>query len=378
MTAGALVRPAMRVRHISPTLSLYIVRQFLVWFGGLVFTFAAVILLVSIVDLLDRFATKEDATLLMVVKMALLRLPFFSQEIMPFTVLGAGMFTFWKMTRTHELVVARAAGVSVWQFLMPTLAASLAIGALTTGLLNPVGASLLTRFQAMEAEYLRGGASLLQVSGSGLWLRQPTEDGGQIVIHAQRVGEAQMRLSNVVVFRLNAESEFRSRIDAASALLEPGAWNLIDARVSVPGAAQQVHDSLRLPTALTPEKVLNSFAPPETLSFWSLPDFIVLLRNAGFSAQQHELYYQKLLATPLLFAGMLLLAASFSLRPPRRGRVGLVVLSGALASFSLYFLSNFIFAFGISGKLPVLLAAWTPAVIVTMLGAAVLLQLEDG
>ncbi len=123
---------------------------------------------------------------------------------------------------------------------------------------------------------------------------------------------------------------------------------------------------------------MDSFAPPETISFWNLPGFIELLENAGFSATHHKLQLHRLLAMPILFAAIILLAVSFSLRPQRRGRVGLVIFGGAFTGFLLYFLSNFVFALGLSGKIPVVLAAWAPAGITLMLGIAVLLHLEDG
>ncbi len=81
---------------------------------------------------------------------------------------------------------------------------------------------------------------------------------------------------------------------------------------------------------------------------------------------------------PLLFAAIILLATSFSLRPQRRGRVGLVIFGGVITGFLLYFLSNFVFALGLSGKIPVILSAWTPAGVTLMLGIATLLHLEDG
>ena len=81
---------------------------------------------------------------------------------------------------------------------------------------------------------------------------------------------------------------------------------------------------------------------------------------------------------PVLFSAMILLAATFSLRPQRRGRVGLVILTGVMTGFLLYFLSNFVFALGLSAKIPVILAAWAPAGISMLLGIAMLLHLEDG
>ena len=103
-----------------------------------------------------------------------------------------------------------------------------------------------------------------------------------------------------------------------------------------------------------------------------------LLENAGFSAQRHKLQLNRLLATPLLLAAVILLAAAFSLRPQRQGPVVLVIVLGMLAGFLLYFLSNFVFALGLSGKIPVILAGWAPAGVSAMLGLAMLLHLEDG
>ena len=117
MMSSAATQPAMRRLRLSPTLTKYIARQYLFWFGSIFFAIVAIILLATIVDLLDRLATK-DVSLGIPIGMALLKLPYLSQEVMPFTILFAAMATFWRLTRSHELVVARAAGVSVWQWIL--------------------------------------------------------------------------------------------------------------------------------------------------------------------------------------------------------------------------------------------------------------------
>lgn len=372
-----LVLPRMRRLKLSPTLSFYIVRQFCTWFFGLYFSLASIILLVSIIDLLDRLSSQDQTPLSVVVEMALYRLPFFAQEILPFTILGAGMFTFWRLTRTNELVVARAAGVSVWQFLMPAVCVSLVIGLLAVCLLNPVAAVLLKRFDELEARHIKNRVSQLSVSQSGLWLRQP-EVGGQTVIHAQRAAQAEMILQGVTFYVFEGEDQFVRRIDAREAQLGAGQWLVRDAFISEPGVPPSKLAELTVPTTLTSEKILDSFSPPETISFWNLPGFIELLERAGFRAQRHLLQFHKLLSLPVLVAAMILLSASFSLRPQRRGKVGMIMLTGVITGFVLYFLTNFVFALGLSGKIPVLLAAWSPAGVSLMIGATLLLHLEDG
>jgi len=369
-------QPAMRRLRLSPTLTGYIARQYLFWFATFFFAIVAIIFLATLVDLLDRLATKE-VSLAVTLKMALLKLPYLSQEVMPFTILFAAMATFWRLTRSHELVVARAAGVSVWQFLLPVLGSSVLIGLLAVAALNPFASALLGSYERLEASYIRNQESMLAVSESGLWLRQ-VDDVGQSVIHAERVTPGSVALQQVIVFRYAEGDRFVDRIDAREAQLQEGHWLLLDAWLSRPGEASNFQERFDLPTDLTVDKIQESFAPPETISFWSLPGFIELLTEAGFSAVRHKLQLHRLLATPVLLAAMVLLAASFSLRPQRRGRVGLVILSGVLAGFLLYFLSNFVFALGISGRIPVVLAAWTPAGVSVMLGIATLLHLEDG
>src|SRR5690606_6473439 len=126
---------------------------------------------------------------------------------------------------------ARAAGVSVWQFMMPAIAVSLTIGVLSVCLLNPVSAVMLKQFEELEARHIKNRVSQLSVSQSGLWLRQP-EVGGQTVIHAQRALQAEMILQDVTFYVFEGEDDFIRRIDARSAQLGPGRWLVRDAYIS--------------------------------------------------------------------------------------------------------------------------------------------------
>jgi lipopolysaccharide export system permease protein len=362
--------------RLSTTLSAYIARLYATWLLWLFLAFSGVIVLANTVDLLDRLATK-DASLMRVLEMALLKTPHIAMEVMPFLVLFSGLAVFTKLTRTHELVVARAAGVSAWQFLFPVILVVIGVGAFVVTLLNPISATLLDRYERLEARYVHDDENLLTVSKTGLWLRQ-VENGQQWVIHARRVNQKAMTLYDVIVFRFEGEDEFKDRIDAKTAELQEGAWAVTGAWVSRPGEVSYFEQETRIPTDFTRDKIFESFAPPETISFWALPEFIALLQEAGFSSQAHRLQLHRLLSLPLLLAAMILLSAVFSLKPHRRGRVGVSLMLGVLSGFLLYFLSNFVFALGLSGKIPVVLAAWMPAGVALMIGAALLLHLEDG
>lgn len=363
--------------RMSGTLFGYIARQFLGGVAGVFVTLLCLIFVFDLVELMRRSTGKDGITVWIILQMAVLKLPKMEQEVMPFSILFGGMFSFWRLTRSNELVVARSAGISVWQFLLPALSISAAIGVIQVGLFSPISSAMLAQFEKMEGLYFRGQISSLSVSSNGLWLRQG-DDQGQAVIHAKRMDQSTLELHNVIVFQYEGEDKFARRLDAASGRLGDGVWKLQQVYVSQPNAPTYLVPSYDLPTDLTVERIQDSFASPDTMSFWDLRGFIATLEKAGFTAHRHRLHFHAQLAVPLLLCAMVLLAATFSLRPTRRGGTGFMVVGGVVAGFMLFFVSDIVFALGLSATIPVILAAWTPAGVSSMLGAAMLLHLEDG
>jgi lipopolysaccharide export system permease protein len=114
------------------------------------------------------------------------------------------------------------------------------------------------------------------------------------------------------------------------------------------------------------------------VSFWELPRFIRSLETTGFSALSHRLHWHSLMAEPLLYCAMVLIAAIFSLRHTRLRGVLYAVAGGIATGFVLFFLSDLVLALAHSTRLPPMLAAWAPALAGAMIGLAVLIHVEDG
>jgi lipopolysaccharide export system permease protein len=275
-------------------------------------------------------------------------------------------------------VATRAAGISAWDFLLPPLAVAVIIGVFAVTIFTPVSARMFTEFSGLEARYVKGDESQLSVSENGLWLRQGDEQQ-QSVIHAQRVADQGQRLEDVLVFLYGANDHFLGRVDAKAGQLQDHAWLLRDAWVSgIDGHAPAHHDTYLLNTTLTPDQIQESFASPDTLSFWDLPGFIRAAQAAGFSAIRYQLYLYTLYALPALFAAMVFMAASFSVRLAREGGVAKMILLSAACGFGVYFFSDLTRVLGQSGAVPILLAATAPAIAAILIGMTLLFNQEDG
>ena len=115
------------------------------------------------------------------------------------------------------------------------------------------------------------------------------------------------------------------------------------------------------------------------MSFWDLPGFIALARDSrAFRAQRHRLYFNALLARPFLFARWCWSPRPSACACSAAAAPTLMIVGGVASGFLLYFLSDIVFALGLSATIPVTLAAWTPTGVSRILGATMLLHLEDG
>jgi lipopolysaccharide export system permease protein len=361
--------------RLTMTLGRYFGSRFLV---NAVAVFAGVVFLVALLDsveLMRRTASNPNATLGLVLKLSFFRVPIVTERIMPFCVLVAAMSCYLGLSRRNELVVARAAGVSAWEFTAPAVIVAFGLGVIATLVYNPVAANLQERAKRYEAMIF--GQREFGQQGAGFWVRQRSPDG-QSIINARSSREQGMHLNGVTVFTFDHQGRYQDRIEANTATLKDGAWELTDARVYPSDGPPSVHQIYMLKTNISREQVRENFSTPETLSIWELPEYIRLAENAGLAAAGYRLQYHKLLSRPFLLAAMVMLAAAFSLRFVRMGGVQKMVLGGVLSGFLLYVLQKITEDMSKTELLSPVTAAWAPVLIGGLTGFLVLLYQEDG
>jgi lipopolysaccharide export system permease protein len=359
------------------TLTLYFGLRFL---SAVALVFIGIFLLVGLLDyieLMRRSSDIQNVSALLVAKTSLFRVPQITERVLPFCVLIGAMSCYLDLSRRHELVIARAAGMSAWQFISPALVAAFLIGILATTVYNPVAAVLQEQSKRYEAELLGQGRTQLMSGGGPFWASQRTSEG-LAIINAKSSQDQGIRLSGVTAFTFDKENHFKRRIEARAAVLEPGVWRLLDARIYTLGNRPVDQPVYRLKTSLTPEQVRESFATPETVPFWELPSYIKIAEHAGLVAAGYRLQFQKLLARPFLLVAMVFLAGAVSLRFFRFGGVQKMVLSGVGAGFLLYVLSKVTEDLSKAELMHPVAAAWLPVLAGGLTGFIALLYQEDG
>lgn len=364
------------------TLSLYLARRFMTSFGMVFAVFLGILYLIDIVEQIRRFDS-DTVGLGQAARLAALNVPEALYRILPLIMILASVTLFLSLSRSSELVVIRAAGRSALRMLTAPLLAALLMGAFAVAVLNPIVSATSKQYETLSNRFKLGEASVLSITGEALWLRQGGAQG-QTVIRAERSNLDGTELYSATFIAFARGGGPVSRIEAETARLTEGAWQLTGAKEwrfvqsDNPERDAIAHETLTLPSDLTPDQIRDSFGTPSAIPIWELPGFIAALERAGFSAQRHLVWFQMELALPLLMAAMVLVGAGFTLRHARFGRTGLMVLLAMASGFAIFFLRNFAQVLGENGQIPVILAAWAPPVAAILLALGLLLHLEDG
>lgn len=360
---------------IGFTITRYFALRFMKTILAIFLTIFCLMFVVVFVEMLRRASDNPAAGAGTVALMTAMKVPAAAEMILPFAVLFGSMATFVDLTRKLELIVARAAGMSVWQFIAPATLTALVIGVFSVAVYNPLSAVMKQRSEQMELE-LFGRPGSVRVD-RGVWLREHGVDG-LAVLHANQAENGGVDLTGVSVSIYSQDGRFVERVEAGLAHLEPGVWVLRDAMISAPGEPARTVGTYMLATDLTPEQVAAATTPPQGTPFWDLPAMTARTAEAGLDATGYRLQFQTLLARPLLLVAMVLVAASFSLRFFRFGGVAKTLSGGVVAGFVLYIATKVLSDLGGAGMISPSVAAWSPALVGSMLGTLTLLYSEDG
>ncbi|MCB2099008.1 MAG: LptF/LptG family permease [Parvularculaceae bacterium] len=258
--------------------------------------FAALAAMVMLVDLLEnlRYASKVGGDFGFAAQVTMLRTPAMTQALAPFVFLFASIWMFTQLNRRSELAVMRSAGLSIWRLIGPAALLAALGGLALIIFIDPISAHMMSVGEKMKLDVRGQASSLVRVFGDGIWLRQ-RDEGEVLLINADSFDAERGALENVTIWRLDLAGVFKERIDAPDAVLAGRTIELRDARMKQPGDNfSKRTPSYSVPTQLTLADFRENVPPPESMSIWDLPRFILLAEAAGLSTSRYNIRFHDL------------------------------------------------------------------------------------
>jgi lipopolysaccharide export system permease protein len=294
-----------------------------------------------------------------------LNLPKYAFDMLPIAALIGALLALGNMARSMELIVVRAAGVSVARIAMWVAGAGVILMLLTAVLGELIAPQLEQYGQRMKTFQKYHEYSL--AGNRSAWAK----DGDTIVSVGQQSGDN--RYGGVYVFNFDAQHRLRSVGRASSASIDPkNVWRLENFRESrfeddrvVPRgpAAAQVR------TRLSAEFLGLAVLDPESLAGLGLLSYIRHLKENGLDSRAYETAFWARIARTVAVAIIVVLAVPFAFGPMRSTGTGSRTVVGIMIGVVFFLLAKMLESGGAVFDLPPIVIAWAPTALLTLITA---------
>ncbi len=314
---------------------------------------------------------KGDYTLLHAAQYVLLTLPRLAYQLFPVIALLGSVIGLGILASNNELMVMRAAGVSVLR---------IAFAVMKVGILWMVLALILGEYVAPPAErYAQSMRSTALVerfavtSDNGLWARD-----GQYFIHIREV-PSQNQVNGVSIYEFDEARRLRTMTVARSGHYRGDQWLLAEvsrSRIDVNGVSTEHVAQLAWHSLLTPEMIEVVAVKPASLSVQGLINYIRYLKDNGLSTDRYNLALWNKLVLPFTTLVMVFLSIPFIFGPLRSVGVGQRIFVGMLLGIGFYLIDQTFSFVGLVYQFPTALSATLPTLLFLMLALVLMARVR--
>ena len=248
-------------------------------------------------------------------------------EYIPVATLVGCLFGLGQLANNSELIVMRAAGISIFRiviFVFRPVLVFIFIGVF----LGEYMAPYLDQLANGQRQYLRKGESTLD-SASGLWIREGTQ-----FMHFNAVFPGGV-LFGVARYNFPEDKHISEASFASRATYNSAAGHWVEENVSItrfyPDHTEVDKQLTRIwKSELSPQLLIANTLSEDKLSMSTLFYHINFLKQQGARASVHELAFWRKITQPIVILGLVMLGISFVFGPLRNSTIGSKIFVGVL------------------------------------------------
>ena len=263
--------------------------------------------------------------------------PRYLYEILPISALIGAVLGLGTMASSSELIVMRAAGISLWRIVGWVMRSALVLVLLSFVLSEWIVP--YTNEQAKSAKSHRSVAALGEVKG--YWTRE-----GQRFIYID-YANSQGELKQVQVVDFDHDYRLENVVNAEQGqFVKDGQWILknSDQMILQPnGSAVLNHaDQQALALALQPKYVHMVTIDPEDLAPSQLVSFMKYMHEYSQVPKTYKLAFWQKVASPFALIALVLIACSFIFGPLRQQSMGFRLVIALFIGLGFFYLQDFL------------------------------------
>lgn len=255
-----------------------------------------------------------------------LSLPGTVYEYIPFAALIGCMLGLGQLATTSELVVMRAAGVSVGRLTWLAMKPALLIAAMGFALGEYMAPATDQMAETRRALAQNPGESF--GGRHGVWNRE-----GNTFLHFNAVEAKGGLVHGITLLQMDDKLRMQSSLRARFATYHGDYWtmeNVVQTTFRSWETVREESATLRWDTGITPQLLAMVVVEPSQLTLGDLYRYSRYLQQQGLESEDYQLALWRKLLQPLAVAALVLVAISFIFGPLRDGTMGFRIFAGVI------------------------------------------------
>lgn len=355
----------------------YIIKEYLKSFLVILLAFSVLFIVIEISDRLPRLL-RHDASFENIVFYFLLRLPYLFLLTFPVVVLLSGLFLMSNLSKHHESVAMRAAGISIFRIILPLLG---------IGFIFSIIVMLLGEFVLPPATALRQKIYTEEIKNQKLQdkkmrskLHYRGKNNNLYYINFFDGYHNKLKIIDITTFNPQ-DGSISKKIQAPSAQWENNNWFFKNCYIrefdnGVPLKTEFYESTTIEELDARPIDFIKSAKKPSAMNFFELKEYIERLKKVGENYNKELVELNFKISFPFANLIILLFTVPLVSSSSRSQSRGLIFALGVLVCFLFLSMLRLSQSMGYHGILSPMFAAWMPNILFTLIGIGFIIKAE--
>ena len=296
-------------------------------------------------------------------------------EIFPFIVLISTQLFFVDIIKRKENELIKVNSLDNFYLIKLLTFCSFIFGIIIITLYYPMSSKLKFFYFDIKNIYSEDGKYLKHYSGNGLWIKDEIDD--KIYIINAVPSNKEKFLKNVFINKFDKNFNLIEVISSKKAEISSNDW-VIEKPIIFSGNKQtQMEENIKLSSHFNFDKINKTFRDLNSLNLFELYDLKRENELLGYSSQDVDLHFLKIISLPIYLSIMVIISAIIMLNIKRDKPYIFHVLLGILLSVIIYYINNIFNIFGLTNKIPIYLSVFFPIIFLSIVSTIGLIRINE-
>ena len=352
---------------------LYLLKKFTKKIFLIFSIFFSLILVLNLIEEIN-YLKESDGDVFLPILLTLLNTPSLVFEILPFIFLISTQFFFIDIIENKELFTFKNFGLSNLDLLKFLSLTSFIFSIIIVIFFYNFSSILKKQYLLIKNNYSNDNKYLAVITENGLWIRDILEEKITIINADKISGEFLLGAS---ITEFDKSFRVQKNLIAEKINVRNKEWILYNVIVADKDNNSSNFEETIFLTNFNLDKINSLFSDLSSLTFFELSKLKRDYKLIGYSTNDIDLQIHKIYTFPFLLSIMTIISCILMINIKYQKNIMLHLFIGVFFSVIIYYISHFSSLLGANNKIPIILSAWFPVLILSIASSIGIVRINE-